>query len=90
MAAETGGYDFDGDMLPIDLLVGLMAGLSVAHAREAGEGYGLVFLGLLLGVVTEWAALRFGGTHCLPTMTPPRSSTACLPLRSSRSPRNSP
>jgi hypothetical protein len=64
MAAETGGYDFDGDMLPIDLLVGLMAGLSVAHAREAGEGYGLVFLGLLLGVVTEWAALRFGGTHC--------------------------
>ena len=47
----------------LDLLVGLMVGLCIAHAREAAGGYSVLFLGLLLGVATEWASLRFGGTH---------------------------
>ena len=48
----------------LDLLVISMTALSIYHAKKAQEGYDLLVLGLLLGIFTETASLRLGGTHC--------------------------
>lgn len=51
----------------LDLLVLLLCVASLLHAsrqKSAREGWWLCVAGLGIGVVTEQASLRFGGTHC--------------------------
>eukprot|EP00937_MAST-01D_sp_MAST-1D-sp2_P002572 g2572.t1 len=56
------GTHGDG-VIALDVLILAMVALSTAHAHRSGE-YGLLFLGLIAGLLTETLSLRLGGTHC--------------------------
>ena len=57
------------DVTQLDALVAVMCVFCVLHARSAAEdglggGWRLLLASALVGLITEFGAIRFGGTHC--------------------------
>ena len=57
------------DVTQLDALVAVMCVFCVLHARSAAEdglggGWRLLLASAMVGLITEFGAIRFGGTHC--------------------------
>ena len=59
-AAPLGGTD---SIYALDALIIFMCILATWHAH-GNHGYGLLFLGFIVGLLTETLSIRLGGTHC--------------------------
>jgi hypothetical protein len=53
----------DGNVLGIDVLVAFMTAAAGSHALRH-QKVELLLASLVLGALTEFGAIRFGGTHC--------------------------